>query len=100
MSKEEVKRILDSVINEKHRVMLSLVYGCGLRRSEVLELLPSDIDRDRNLIHIRQSKGFKDHLVRLSDKLVQMIDLYLLHYKPEKYLFEGQYLSYELIEKT
>jgi len=91
LSREEVKRVLDSIINEKHRVMLSLVYGCGLRRSEVLELLPSDIDRDRKLLRIRQSKGFKDRFVPLSDKLAQMVDQYLLHYRPVKYLFEGQY---------
>jgi len=90
LSKGEVRKILDSVANEKHRVMLSLVYGCGLRRSEVLELLPTDIDHDRKLIQIRQSKGFKDRLVPLSDKLIQMVDQYLVHYKPVKYLFEGQ----------
>ena len=104
LSKEEVKRILDSVVNEKHRTMLSLVYGCGLRRSEVLELLPSDIDKDRRLMHIRQSKGFKDRIVPLTDKLLQMLDLYLLHYKPVKYLFEGQYrgrkYSPESLEKA
>jgi len=90
LSKGEVRKILDSVANEKHRVMLSLVYGCGLRRSEVLELLPSDIDRDRKLVQIRQSKGFKDRLVPLSDKLIQMVDQYILHYRPVRYLFEGQ----------
>ena len=90
LSKAEVKRILDSVANEKHRVMLSMVYGCGLRRSEVLELLPSDIDHDRKLLQIRQAKGFKDRLVPLSDKMIHMLDQYILHYKPEKYLFGGQ----------
>ncbi|MBN2664950.1 MAG: tyrosine-type recombinase/integrase [Bacteroidales bacterium] len=90
LSKEQVKRILDSVKNEKHRVMLSLVYGCGLRRSEVLELLPSDVDRDRKLMKIRQAKGFKDRLVPLSDRLIQMLDQYIKHFKPVKYLFEGQ----------
>lgn len=58
----------------------------------------------RKLLIIRQSKGFKDRLVPLSDKLVQIIDLYLLHYKPEKYLFEGQYrgrrYSPESLEKV
>jgi len=90
LSKDEVKRILESVRNEKHKVMLSLVYGCGLRRSEVLELKPEDIDRDRKLICIRQSKGFKDRLVPLSERLIKMVDEYLLHYKPDGYLFEGQ----------
>lgn len=90
LSKGEVRKILDSVANEKHRVMLSLVYGCGLRRSEVLELLPADIDHDRKLVQIRQAKGFKDRLVPLSDKLIEIVDQYMLHYKPVKYLFEGQ----------
>ena len=91
LSKEEVKRLLDSTINEKHRVMLSLVYACGLRRSELLDLVPGDLERDRKLLRIRQSKGFKDRVVPLSGKVIQMIDLYMTHYKPEKYLFEGQY---------
>lgn len=90
LSKDEVKRLLNSVANEKHRVMLSVVYGCGLRRSEVLEMIPADIDRDRKLISIRQSKGFKDRLLPISDKLIRMVDDYLTHYKPAKYLFEGQ----------
>jgi len=90
LSKDEVKRILESVRNEKHKVMLSLVYGCGLRRSEVQELRPGDIDRDRKLISIRQSKGFKDRLVPLSDRLIRIVDDYFLHYRPDNYLFEGQ----------
>lgn len=90
LSKDEVKRILETVRNEKHKVMLSLVYGCGLRRSEVLELRPVDIDRDRKLISIRQSKGFKDRIVPLTDRLIRIVDDYLLHYRPDNYLFEGQ----------
>ena len=104
LSKEEVKRILESVRNEKHKLMLSMVYGCGLRRSEVLELTPGDIDRDRKLICIRQSKGFNDRLVPLSDKLVRMVDEYLIHFKPVNYLFEGQVIgsrySPESLEKV
>ena len=91
LSRQEVKNILESVNNEKHRVMLSIIYGCGLRRSEVLNLVPADIDKDRKLIRIRQSKGFKDRFVPLSEKLIEMINQYAIHYRPEKYLFEGQY---------
>ena len=91
LSKEEVKRILDALVNEKHRVMLSLIYACGLRRSELIELVSGDMERDRKLLRIRQSKGFKDRVVPLSEKVIQMIDLYITHYKPERYLFEGQY---------
>ncbi|MBE0675759.1 MAG: tyrosine-type recombinase/integrase, partial [Bacteroidales bacterium] len=90
LSKEEVKRILTASISEKHRLLLSVIYGCGLRRSEVIMLEPDDIDRDRMLLTVRQSKGFKDRIVPVSVKLVGMIDAYLERYHPVLYLFEGQ----------
>lgn len=90
LSKEEVKRILEAPTSEKHRVLLSIIYGCGLRRSEVIMLEPDDINRDRMLLTVRQSKGFKDRIVPVSAKLVKMIDTYLDRYRPVLYLFEGQ----------
>lgn len=91
LSKEEVKKVLEAPLNEKHRVILSLVYACGLRRSELLALLPTDFDRDRKLLHIRQSKGFKDRIVPLSERILEMIDRYVIKYKPVRYVFEGQW---------
>ena len=91
LSKEDVKKILTALANEKHRVMLSLIYACGLRRSELLELIPSDIERGRMLLRIRQSKGFKDRIVPLSEKTIGMLNSYIEHYKPIRYLFEGQW---------
>jgi len=74
LSKEDVKQILTSLTNEKHRVMLSLIYACGLRRSELLQLIPEDIERGRNLLRIRQSKGFKDRIVPVSERTIDMVD--------------------------
>jgi integrase/recombinase XerD len=91
LSKEEVKKILSAPMNEKHRAILSVIYGCGLRRSEVITLEPEDIDRDRMLLSVRQSKGFKDRIVPVSAKLVEVIDLCVSRYRPVVYLFEGQY---------
>jgi len=91
LSKEEVKRVLEAPLNEKHRVMLSLIYSCGLRRSELIALVPADIERERKLLRVRESKGFKDRVITLSEKVTGLIDAYLTRYKPEKYLFEGQY---------
>jgi integrase/recombinase XerD len=82
LSKDEVKRILEAPTSEKHRVLLSIIYGCGLRRSEVIMLEPDDIDRDRMLLTVRQSKGFKDRIVPVSAKLVKMTDTYLERYCP------------------
>ena len=70
--------------------MLAIIYACGLRRSELLNLMPADIDRQRKLIIIRQSKGSKDRIVPVSDRLTGMIDDYLSRYRPERYVFEGQ----------
>jgi integrase/recombinase XerD len=90
LSKEEVKKILMAPMNEKHKAILSIIYGCGLRRSEVITLELEDIDRDRMLLSVRQSKGFKDRIVPVSVKLVEMIDSYVSRYRPVVYLFEGQ----------
>ena len=91
LSREEVKKILLAPFNEKHRVMLSLIYACGLRRSELLNLRLSDIERSRKLIRIIQSKGLKDRLVPVSDKIIELLDTYILKYKPARFLFEGQW---------
>jgi integrase/recombinase XerD len=91
LSKEDVRQILTVLTNEKHRVMLSLIYACGLRRSELLKLFPGDVERGRKLLRIRQSKGNKDRIVPLSVRIIGMIDEYIKHYRPKKYLFEGQW---------
>ena len=90
LSKDEVKRVLAAPMNEKHRMILSIIYGCGLRRSEAIMLEPQDIDRDRMLLSVRQAKGFKDRIVPISPKLVELVDSYLRRYRPVLYLFEGQ----------
>ena len=90
LSKEEVKAILNSLSNEKHKIMLSMIYACGLRRSELLNMKPNDILSDRKLILIKQSKGKKDRIVPLSTILLEQLRKYYKIYRPNVYLFEGQ----------
>ena len=90
LSKEEVKAILSAHNNLKHKVMLSMIYSCGLRRSELLNLKPNDIDSKRNIVIIRQSKGKKDRITPLSPKILEMLRDYYLECKPKTWLFEGQ----------
>ena len=90
LSKEEVKAILQAPANLKHKAMLSLVYACGLRRSEVLNLKPIDVDSKRGLLIIRRSKGGKDRVAPLPKKIVHLLREYYISYRPEKWLFEGQ----------
>jgi integrase/recombinase XerD len=90
LSKEEVRLILYSLNNIKHKLMLSVIYACGLRCGELLRLTPAVVDKHRRLLIIRQSKGKKDRIVPLSDKISTMIHEYLEAHKPINYLFEGQ----------
>jgi integrase/recombinase XerD len=90
LSRDEVKQIIEASINVKHRVILSLIYACGLRRSELLNLKPIDIDSHRRILLIRQSKGKKDRIIPISIKIIEMLREYYRIYKPSNYLFEGQ----------
>jgi integrase/recombinase XerD len=90
LSKEEVKSILDAPYNLKHRAMLSMIYSCGLRRSELLNLTKLDIDSKRMVVVIRMAKGKKDRIVPLSPKILILLRDYYKCYHPKQYLFEGQ----------
>ena len=90
LSKNEVKRIFDATKNIKHKCILMLIYSAGLRRSELLNLKPTDIDSERMVIHINSAKGKKDRISLLSDNLLQLLRQYYKEYHPNKYLFEGQ----------
>lgn len=90
LSKEEVKAILEAHSNVKHKMMLSLIYSCGLRRSEMLNLKPTDIDSKRNIVLLKNAKGKKDRIAPLSGKILMMLREYYSEYKPTVWLFEGQ----------
>ena len=90
LSKEEVKAILDAHSNIKHKMMLSMIYSCGLRCGELLALQPVHIDSKRNIVLLKNSKGKKDRIAPLSPKILEMLREYYRLYKPTTYLFEGQ----------
>ena len=90
LSKEEVKLIINSPTNLKHKTMLSLIYSCGLRCGELLALQPHHIDSKRNIVLLKNSKGKKDRIVPLSPKILELLRNYYKVYKPKTYLFEGQ----------
>ena len=100
LSKAEIKAIIEAPVNLKHRAMLSLMYACGLRRSELLNLSLKDVLSDRNLLFIRQSKGKKDRLVPISDKVIDMLREYYKAYKPKTWLFEGQFSNTKYSEMS
>lgn len=100
LSKEEVKLILNAHSNIKHKTMLSLIYSCGLRRSELINLKPTDIDSKRGIVIIRQSKGKKDRIAPLSPKILEMLREYYIGCKPKTWLFEGQIQNTKYDERS
>lgn len=100
LSKEEVKAIIDAPKNLKHRTMLSLIYACGLRRSELLNLKITDIESKRNLLLVKNSKGNKDRIVPISDKIIIMLREYYKAYRPKIWLFEGQNIGERYSEES
>jgi integrase/recombinase XerD len=100
LSKEEIKAILDAHVNIKHKMMLCLIYSCGLRCGELLALQPVHIDSKRNIILLKCAKGKKDRIVPLSPLILKMLREYYKIYKPMIYLFEGSILGEPYSEKS
>ncbi len=90
LSKEEVKLLLGACKNKKHKVMLCLIYACGLRSGELLKLTLSDIDSKRKLLLIRNAKGNKDRIAPLPDTMTGLLRDYYKQERPKKWLFEGE----------
>lgn len=86
-----IKKMLSSIENQKHLLMIQLCYGMGLRVSEIVGLQISDIDSDRMQVHIRNAKGKKDRYVPLPNSVLENLRAYYIQFKPKTYLFEGMY---------
>lgn len=90
ISKEEVVDIIENTNNLKHRGIVQLLYGSGLRQSELLNLRIKDIDSKRMLVRVEGSKGNKDRLTLLSKTALKDLRKYYIKYEPELFLFEGK----------
>jgi integrase/recombinase XerD len=91
LSTHDIKKMLGTIANQKHELLLKMTYGMGLRVSELVNLKITDIDSKRMQVLISQSKGKKDRYVNLPESVLDLLRKYYLQYKPKYYLFEGQY---------
>lgn len=87
LTRAEVARIVAVCANPKHRMLLMLCYGCGLRVSEVVAVRVRHIDSERKLLRVEQGKGAKDRLVTLSPGLLDALRTYWRRYRPGDWLF-------------
>jgi site-specific recombinase XerD len=90
LSKGEVWRLLRCAKLLKHRILLGVLYGCGLRCSELCHVRLRDLDFERKVLHVVQGKGKKDRYVPLSEHLIRGLQDYISSEKPQEWLFNGQ----------
>lgn len=90
LGKKEVEALLNATTNFKHKAILSVMYGCGLRVGEVISLRVEDIDGQQNKLFVRSGKGRKDRSVTISPRVLALLRSYYRQYQPNSgYLFEG-----------
>ena len=90
LSLDEIRSILLATNNLKHKSLLALIYGSGLRVSEAVKLEPHHIESKRMMVRVEQSKGRKDRYTVLSPKSLNLLRDYWRSYRPEKWLFFGR----------
>ncbi|MBU1088693.1 tyrosine-type recombinase/integrase [Patescibacteria group bacterium] len=89
LSNEDIKKIIISIQNPKHKMMVSFGYAAGLRVSEVVSLKVGDIDLDKMTVHVKNSKGKKDRITIFSKKLRTDIENLITGKNKEDLVFES-----------
>ena len=99
LTKEEIKLLLNSTDNFKHKLLLELLYSSGLRLSELINLRTEDLEIKDKVGWVRRGKGAKDRLIILSEKVSKDLIKFLKERKG--FVFEGQsgHLSKRAVQK-
>ena len=90
LNKQEVRELLNAPKYLKHRLILGMLYGCGLRSYELCNLLQSDVDFERKTVFVKKQKGKVDRYVPLSTHLIRGLKRYFTTENPVKYVFNSQ----------
>jgi len=88
-NREEIAAMINNEDNLKHKLLISIGYGSGLRRSEIRNLRVCDINLKRNVVFVKNAKGRKDRYTILSPDLGEIIEEYIEKVKPTDYFFKG-----------
>ncbi len=87
---KEIKKIIETINNPKHKLLITLSYGAGLRVSEAVSLKVKDVQPEELTLHIKQAKGKKDRLTVMPKKLKNELELLIAGKNINDYLFESQ----------
>lgn len=104
LSRAEASRVVTAFPNPTRTAMLMLLYSAGLRVSELVQLKPEELDRDRGLVRVRAGKGRKDRYTLLSPRAAEAVDDHLSRWmyrdNPPEWLFPGQRDGAHLTART
>jgi integrase/recombinase XerD len=91
LTKEEVKKLIEAAPTKKSKLMISLIYACGFRVSELINLKPVDLDFDQAIGYVRQAKGKKDRLFNIAHFLLKKLEKQarLQKEQNQEFLFTG-----------
>jgi integrase/recombinase XerD len=90
LNASEVRGLMKACDLLKHRLLIGLCYGCGLRCGEVRSLTIANVDTEREMVHVHQGKGGKDRCLPMGAMLARGIRSYIDAEKPRQFLFEGK----------
>ena len=90
LNKQEVRTLIEAPKYLKHRLVIALLYGCGLRNYELCNLEQKDIDFDRKTIFVKKQKGKYDRYLPLSDMLARGLKKYFKTENPSQWVFNSQ----------
>lgn len=90
LSRDEILRIIEVIGNFKHRLMISLAYGAGLRVSEVVKLRVGDVDVSGLTLHVKDAKGGKDRMTVFPEKLVADIQNFVAGKDKHDFVFPSE----------
>ncbi|MFH0909472.1 MAG: site-specific integrase [bacterium] len=90
LSRQEVERLIDAPRGIKHRALLAMTYGSGLRVSEVVRVRIADVDRGRMMLRVEQGKGHKDRYTILSARALTLLEELWRWHRPLEFFFTGR----------
>ncbi len=90
LSRDEIEKIIRNLQNPKHRLIISLGYGAGLRVSEVVNLKVKDIELEELMIHIKEAKGKKDRITIFPERLKSDINRLIYGKGKNDFVFESE----------
>jgi len=90
LSRREIQKILGEIKNQKHRLLLSVSYGAGLRVNEVISLKVKDVDLVEQTVHLKRSKGQKDRISILPESIIDGLKILIYSKTANDFVFSSE----------